>query len=97
MESKLNYPKYITGTYFGVMVAILDFCDVGVGPLNPAPALILHFFDFFLNIPTIFLKIMRANEVVLLSRLIKLFFIVLHLLKYFFPTKKFLKIVFRIL
>ena len=32
LESKLNYPKYITGTYFGVMVAILDFCDVGVGP-----------------------------------------------------------------
>ena len=26
LESKLITPKYITGTYFGAIVAILDFC-----------------------------------------------------------------------
>ena len=31
-ESKLITPKYITGTYFGAMVAILNFCDLGAGP-----------------------------------------------------------------
>ena len=32
LESKLITPKYITGTYFGAMVAILNFCDLGAGP-----------------------------------------------------------------
>ena len=33
MESKLITPKYITGTYFGGIVAILNFCDLGVGSM----------------------------------------------------------------
>ena len=31
LESKLITPKYITGTYFSAMVAILNFCDYGAG------------------------------------------------------------------
>ena len=31
-ESKLITPKYLTCTYLSYMVAILDFCDLGVGP-----------------------------------------------------------------
>ena len=31
-ESKLITPKYITGIYFGAIVAILEFCDLGAGP-----------------------------------------------------------------
>ena len=32
LESKLMTPKYITGTYFGAIVAILNFCYLGAGP-----------------------------------------------------------------
>ena len=32
LESKLITPKYITGTYFGAMEDVLNFCDLGVGP-----------------------------------------------------------------
>ena len=28
-ESKMIIPKYVTGTYFGVIVGILIFCDLG--------------------------------------------------------------------
>ena len=31
-ESELITSKYITGTYFSAIVAILIFCDLGVGP-----------------------------------------------------------------
>ena len=31
LESKLINLKYITGTYFGAIVAILNFCDLGLG------------------------------------------------------------------
>ena len=31
-ESKLITPKFITGTYFGAIVAILNFCDLGADP-----------------------------------------------------------------
>ena len=32
LEYKLITPKYFTSTYFGDMVAILDFYDLGVDP-----------------------------------------------------------------
>ena len=32
LESKLITPKYITRTYFGAIVAILNFCYLGAGP-----------------------------------------------------------------
>ena len=32
LESELITHKYDTGTYFGVMVAISEFCDLGLGP-----------------------------------------------------------------
>ena len=32
LESKRITPKYITGTYFGAVTAIFDFCDLGAGP-----------------------------------------------------------------
>ena len=32
LETELITPKYIMGTYFGAMAAILDFCDLGAGP-----------------------------------------------------------------
>ena len=32
LESKLITPKYITATYFGALVAVLNIFDLGVGP-----------------------------------------------------------------
>ena len=37
-ESKLITPKYITGIYFGAMVAILGFYEFRSGPLKLTPA-----------------------------------------------------------
>ena len=31
LEFELITPEYITGTYFGAIVAILNFCDLGAG------------------------------------------------------------------
>ena len=43
LESKLITPKYITGPYFGAIVAILDFCDLEAGPkIRPLPLLYIY-------------------------------------------------------
>ena len=48
-ESKMITPKYFTGTYFGAMVAILIFCDLGASPKASPCHLFVKLFVVFVT------------------------------------------------
>ena len=47
-ESMLITPKYITGTYFGAIVAVFNFCDLGAAPKASPCHLFIHQFAIHL-------------------------------------------------